>query len=225
MVSENIFSQYMYKTLPTSNQLWLFKKYFCSQMALSGEKRGRVAERGGQGAVLCCTVLGRKGCDTGVRAHVPGVWEGVAGVGGFLMLRTQGCRHKHSTAPLYFSSQPVSTHPHHPHHPAPPCTVSPPPLLPAGLLCYMLLLSGRSPSKILFTRDSGRVFQLDLLPLYGDKGSVERIEVVPYRLTRNLATFFTAFGVEVSVCVCVCGGVHLGYGGACLGPVGAAATL
>lgn len=67
----------------------------------------------------------------------------------------------------------------------------------AGLLCYMLLLSGRSPSKILFTRDSGRVFQLDLLPLYGDKGSVERIEVVPYRLTRNLATFFTAFGVEV----------------------------
>jgi hypothetical protein len=67
----------------------------------------------------------------------------------------------------------------------------------AGLLCYMLLLSGRSPSKILFTRDSGRVFQLDLLPLYNDKGSVERIEVVPYRLTRNLATFFTAFGVEV----------------------------
>ena len=66
-----------------------------------------------------------------------------------------------------------------------------------GLLCYMLLLSGRSPSKILFTRGSGRVFQLDLLPLYGDKGTVERIEVVPYRLTRNLATFFTAFGVEV----------------------------
>jgi hypothetical protein len=72
-----------------------------------------------------------------------------------------------------------------------------PPPLPAGLLCYMLLLSGRSPSKILFTRGSGRVFQLDLLPLYGDKGTVERIEVVPYRLTRNLATFFTAFGVEV----------------------------
>jgi transformation/transcription domain-associated protein len=62
----------------------------------------------------------------------------------------------------------------------------------------MLLLSGRSPSKVLFARDGGRVFQLDLLPLYGDKGSVERIEVVPYRLTRNLSTFFTAFGVEVS---------------------------
>mgnify|MGYP001807472651 CR=1 FL=1 len=40
VVSENIFSQYMYKTLPTCNQLWLFKKYFCSQMALSGEWEG-----------------------------------------------------------------------------------------------------------------------------------------------------------------------------------------
>jgi hypothetical protein len=68
---------------------------------------------------------------------------------------------------------------------------------PAGLLCYMLVLSGRSPSKILFAKDSGRLFQLDLLVLYNDKGMVERIEVVPYRLTRNLATFFTAFGVEV----------------------------
>ena len=36
VVSENIFSQYMYKTLPACNQLWLFKKHFCSQMALSG---------------------------------------------------------------------------------------------------------------------------------------------------------------------------------------------
>jgi transformation/transcription domain-associated protein len=37
VVSENIFSQYVYKTLPTCNHLWLFKKHFCSQMALSGE--------------------------------------------------------------------------------------------------------------------------------------------------------------------------------------------
>jgi hypothetical protein len=60
------------------------------------------------------------------------------------------------------------------------------------------VLSGRSPSKILFAKDSGRLFQLDLLVLYNEKGMVERFEVVPYRLTRNLATFFTAFGVEVS---------------------------
>jgi hypothetical protein len=82
----------------------------------------------------------------------------------------------------------------------------------------MLLLSGRSPSKILFARDGGRVFQLDLLPLYGDKGSVERIEVVPYRLTRNLSTFFTAFGVEVrasgahAVAWCLCAGAGWRWG-------------
>ena len=37
MVSENVFSQYIYKTLPTCNHLWVFKKYFCTQMALSGD--------------------------------------------------------------------------------------------------------------------------------------------------------------------------------------------
>jgi hypothetical protein len=56
VVSENIFSQYMYKTLPTSNQLWLFKKYFCSQMALSGEtwdsRAAHQSPRGGAGLVL-----------------------------------------------------------------------------------------------------------------------------------------------------------------------------
>ena len=100
LVTENIFSQYVYKTLPTCNHLWAFKKSLCSQMALS------------------------------------------------------------------------------------------------GLLCHMLLLSGRSPSKILLAKDTGRVLQLDLMPMYGDRGLVERLEVVPFRLTRNLSTFFTAFGVE-----------------------------
>ena len=36
IVSENVFSQYVYKTLPTSNHLWVFKKQLCAQMALSG---------------------------------------------------------------------------------------------------------------------------------------------------------------------------------------------
>lgn len=35
-VTENVFSQYMYKTLPTSNHLFAFKKNFCAHMALSG---------------------------------------------------------------------------------------------------------------------------------------------------------------------------------------------
>ena len=68
----------------------------------------------------------------------------------------------------------------------------------AAVLCYMLLLTGRYPNKILLAKDSGKVFQMDLLPMYGEKGLVERLEVVPFRLTRNLSTFFTSFGVEVS---------------------------
>jgi len=36
IVSESVFSQYIYKMLPNSSQLWIFKKHFCMQMALSG---------------------------------------------------------------------------------------------------------------------------------------------------------------------------------------------
>lgn len=41
LVSENVFSQYIYKTLPSCNHLWVFKKTFCMQMALSGGWGGR----------------------------------------------------------------------------------------------------------------------------------------------------------------------------------------
>ena len=36
LVSETIFSQFMYKILPTCNHLFIFKKQFCAQLALSG---------------------------------------------------------------------------------------------------------------------------------------------------------------------------------------------
>ena len=36
MVSETIFSQFIYKMLPTCNHLFVFKKQFCAQLALSG---------------------------------------------------------------------------------------------------------------------------------------------------------------------------------------------
>jgi len=35
-VTENVFSQFCYKTLPNPSHLWLFKKQLCMQMALSG---------------------------------------------------------------------------------------------------------------------------------------------------------------------------------------------
>ena len=52
IVNENVFSQYAYKSLPTSTHLWAFKKQLCSQMALSGEAakpRMRVCVGGGPG--------------------------------------------------------------------------------------------------------------------------------------------------------------------------------
>jgi hypothetical protein len=36
-VTENVFSQYMYKTLPSPQSLWVFKRTLCVQMALSGK--------------------------------------------------------------------------------------------------------------------------------------------------------------------------------------------
>lgn len=36
IVTDNVFSQYIYKTLPSCSHLWVFKKTFCAQTALSG---------------------------------------------------------------------------------------------------------------------------------------------------------------------------------------------
>ncbi|KAH7432383.1 hypothetical protein KP509_07G020000 [Ceratopteris richardii] len=99
-VTENVFSQYMYKTLPSCNHLWTFKKQFAVQLALS------------------------------------------------------------------------------------------------GFMSYMLQIGGRSPNKILFAKNTGRVFQNDFHPGYDGNGVVEFTEPVPFRLTRNLQTFFTPFIVE-----------------------------
>lgn len=36
VVSENVFSQFMYKSLPSPQSLWVLKRYMCVQTALSG---------------------------------------------------------------------------------------------------------------------------------------------------------------------------------------------
>jgi transformation/transcription domain-associated protein len=63
-------------------------------------------------------------------------------------------------------------------------------------LCHLLLLGGRAPPKILFAKDSGAVHNLEMCTLYSDRGLLDRGEAVPCRLTRNMTTFFTGFGVE-----------------------------
>lgn len=100
LVSENVLCQYMYKTLPTCNHLWAFRKQFAVQLALS------------------------------------------------------------------------------------------------GFMSYMLQIGGRTPNKILFAKNTGKVFQNDFHPAYDANGMIEFNEPVPFRLTRNLQTFFTPFGVE-----------------------------
>lgn len=97
----NVFSQFMYKILPSCNHLWVFKRQFCAQMALS------------------------------------------------------------------------------------------------SLMSLMLRIGSRVPGKILFTKSSGRVYQMEFAPQFDASGLLQRNhETVPFRLTRNLATFFTPFGVE-----------------------------
>ncbi|GJS29218.1 transformation/transcription domain-associated protein-like protein isoform X2 [Tanacetum coccineum] len=99
-VYDNIFSQYMYKTLLSGNHMWAFKKQFAIQLALSS-----------------------------------------------------------------FTS-------------------------------FMLQIGGRSPNKILFAKNTGKIFQTDFHPAYDANGMIEFNEPVPFRLTRNLQAFFSHFGVE-----------------------------
>ena len=68
-----------------------------------------------------------------------------------------------------------------------------------ALSCFvsaLLRLGGRTPQKIMFAKNTGRVFMLDFHPAFDSKGITEFVEPVPFRLTRNLYTFFTPFGVR-----------------------------
>ncbi|XP_076887806.1 uncharacterized protein LOC143538050 [Bidens hawaiensis] len=107
-VFDNIFSQYMYKTLLSGNHMWAFKKQFAIQLALSS-----------------------------------------------------------------FTS-------------------------------FMLQIGGRSPNKILFAKNTGKIFQTDFHPAYDANGMIEFNEPVPFRLTRNLQAFFSHFGVEGLIVSAMC---------------------
>ncbi|XP_031475658.1 uncharacterized protein LOC116247605 isoform X2 [Nymphaea colorata] len=107
-VTENVFSQYMYKTLPNGNHLWAFKKQFAIQLALS------------------------------------------------------------------------------------------------SFMSYILQIGGRSPNKILFAKNTGKIFQNDFHPAYDVNGMIEFNEPVPFRLTRNFQAFFSHFGVEGLIVSAMC---------------------
>ncbi|XWS45545.1 hypothetical protein CRYUN_Cryun15aG0145700 [Craigia yunnanensis] len=108
LVSDGIFSQYMYKTLPSGNHMWAFKKQFAIQLALS------------------------------------------------------------------------------------------------SFMSFMLQIGGRSPNKILFAKNTGKIFQTDFHPAYDANGMIEFSEPVPFRLTRNMQAFFSHFGVEGLIVSAMC---------------------
>ncbi|KAL0350434.1 UNVERIFIED_CONTAM: Transcription-associated protein 1 [Sesamum radiatum] len=108
IVTESIFSQYMYKTLLNGNHTWAFKKQFAVQLALS------------------------------------------------------------------------------------------------SFMSFMLQIGGRSPNKILFAKNTGKIFQTDFHPAYDANGMIEFNEPVPFRLTRNLQAFFSHFGVEGLIVSAMC---------------------
>lgn len=68
----------------------------------------------------------------------------------------------------------------------------------AAVVQYCMFVGGRTPYKMLFSKATGRVFQQDFVPNYGQNFELEKQEAVPFRLTRNLFTFFTNFGVDGS---------------------------
>ncbi|XP_040962395.1 transformation/transcription domain-associated protein [Gossypium hirsutum] len=108
LVTDGIFSQYMYKTLPSGNHIWAFKKQFAIQLALS------------------------------------------------------------------------------------------------SFMSFMLQIGGRSPNKILFAKNTGKIFQTDFHPAYDANGMIEFSEPVPFRLTRNMQAFFSHFGVEGLIVSSMC---------------------
>lgn len=75
----------------------------------------------------------------------------------------------------------------------------------SSFMSFMLQIGGRSPNKILFAKNTGKIFQTDFHPAYDANGMIEFNEPVPFRLTRNLQAFFSHFGVEGLIVSAMCG--------------------
>lgn len=74
----------------------------------------------------------------------------------------------------------------------------------SSFMSFMLQIGGRSPNKILFAKNTGKIFQTDFHPAYDANGMIEFSEPVPFRLTRNLQAFFSHFGVEGLIVSAMC---------------------
>ena len=61
---------------------------------------------------------------------------------------------------------------------------------------YILAIGHRFPHKIGFTRDSCSFISSEMLPALNQSGQFTLTEAVPFRLTPNVQTFLTDFGIE-----------------------------
>lgn len=61
---------------------------------------------------------------------------------------------------------------------------------------YILAIGHRFPHKIGFTRDSCSLVSSEMLPALNQSGQFTLTEAVPFRLTPNIQTFLTDFGIE-----------------------------
>ncbi|KAJ7284255.1 hypothetical protein O6H91_Y343000 [Diphasiastrum complanatum] len=74
----------------------------------------------------------------------------------------------------------------------------------SGFMSYMLQIGGRSPNKILFAKNTGKVFQNDFHPAYDVNGIVEFTEPVPLDLREIYKRFLLPSVLKVSLChLCV----------------------
>lgn len=74
----------------------------------------------------------------------------------------------------------------------------------SSFMSFMLQIGGRSPNKILFAKNTGKIFQTDFHPAYDANGMIEFNEPVHFRLTRNMQSFFSSFGVEGLIVSAMC---------------------
>lgn len=66
-----------------------------------------------------------------------------------------------------------------------------------NIFSHLLHTKDRNPYKILFSKNSGHIFQFDFRPtMHKPTGIIQRDDPTPFRFTRNISHFLTQFGVE-----------------------------
>jgi transformation/transcription domain-associated protein len=65
-----------------------------------------------------------------------------------------------------------------------------------SFLTYVMHVGERTPHKLIFSKDTGRIISCEIRPNYASSGVVEASCIMPFRLTRNLQAFLTSNGIE-----------------------------